>query len=270
MRPFFLWIHFFGPYPVRKPDEELAERMRGARFRYDLRVEGVDRQIGRILDALERHGFFGRGVVILHGDHGESLGEHGYLGHGANLYDPSLRVPLIVTAPGLLPRGARARSLARNVDIAPTVLDLAGIAPPDDVDGRSLVAMMNTRDDAAVEDTYCETLLSASVFHAPLVSLPGGESVRAGVVHRCLRSAAWKYVDTQSHPLIDFDQPQPVPARLEAAVRSEQLYDLTADPGENKNLVAARPEVRRRMRERMLALIGEEVQRREAGGRRGD
>lgn len=111
------------------------------RERYRLEVESADRAVGRLLDALRRRGLFENALVVVTGDHGEALGEHGCVGHVVNLHEEMLRVPLVMRLPG----GERppwfvqrAHQLVRHVDLAPTILDLAGIEAWDGMQGRSL------------------------------------------------------------------------------------------------------------------------------------
>jgi len=118
------------------------------RRRYDLEVAAVDRAIGALMRDLEQRGLADDTLVILTSDHGESLGERGQIGHVNTLYDEVLRVPLVIRA-----TSARAsRSLAKNadhlvthIDLAPTILELADLAPWDGMRGASLVSRTETR-----------------------------------------------------------------------------------------------------------------------------
>ena len=135
-QPFFLWVHYVdphGPYLLRRehraplglpPTGDLSRL-----DRYDTEVAFVDAAVGRLLDHLERRGLAPDTLVVFTADHGESLGEHDYWGHGRNLYEPSLRIPLAIVWPGRV----RARVLdapALLLDVAPTILGLVGEAAP--------------------------------------------------------------------------------------------------------------------------------------------
>jgi len=109
---------------------------------YDSTVAYADAQVGRLLDRLHQLGLDDDTVVILTSDHGEALGEGGLAGH-ASLQECELLVPLIVAAPGRDPRPAPVERQVRLVDILPTVLDLLGLDPPPDLDGRSLVGLLD-------------------------------------------------------------------------------------------------------------------------------
>src|SRR5439155_16112134 len=131
-RPWFAWVHLYDPHAPYQAPPEYAR----GRSPYDAEVAYTDATIGRGLDALKAAGQLDRAIIIVVGDHGEALGEHGEATHGLFAYDATLRVPMIVSAPGI---GARVvRTPVSNVDLVPTVLELLGIAVPSGLDGRSL------------------------------------------------------------------------------------------------------------------------------------
>lgn len=120
--PFFCWVHLFDPHFPYYPHEETF----GARFLaspYDGEVAFMDRQVGRLAEFLAEQGLDRRTLVIVAGDHGESLGEHGEQTHGYLLYNGALRVPLIAHLPGRVPAGQRVREAVSLADVFPTVLD---------------------------------------------------------------------------------------------------------------------------------------------------
>ncbi|MEO8217881.1 MAG: sulfatase, partial [Acidobacteriota bacterium] len=101
VRPFFVWIHLYdahAPYAAPEPF-----RSRYSDTPYDGEVAWVDSQVGRVFADLQKRGWTNRTIVVVVGDHGESLGEHGELTHGLLLYQPTLRVPMIWSAPALAP-----------------------------------------------------------------------------------------------------------------------------------------------------------------------
>jgi choline-sulfatase len=153
--PWFLWVHYYDPHaPYEPPAADLAERYR--RSPYDGEIAFVDRQLGRLLSALDTRNEAARTIVLVTGDHGESLGEHGEGTHGIFLYDATLRVPWIMAGPKIEP-GRVSRTIARSVDVLPTLLDYAGLPQRTDVDGRSLRRAANGEEmsDAAA---YAESL----------------------------------------------------------------------------------------------------------------
>jgi arylsulfatase A-like enzyme len=157
----------------------------------------MDAQLGRLLDVLKRRGT--THYVVVAGDHGEGLGEHGEAGHGVFVYQATQRVPLIVTGPGIAP-GTTVTSNVGLVDVAPTILDLVKLAALDDADGRSLVPLIRGARPAP-PDYEMETLYPSLAYGwAPL---------------RALSAGAYKYI---------------------AAPRPE-LYELPTDPRETRDLL---------------------------------
>jgi len=129
-KPFFLWVHL---YDVHAPQALPLDVRREYGDRYEGGIAYVDGQIGRLLDALDRRHRLSTTVIVVAGDHGESLGEHGEKEHGIFLYQSTLRVPLILCGPGVA--AARIPAATSLVDVFPTVLRLLGIgsAPRDGV-----------------------------------------------------------------------------------------------------------------------------------------
>ncbi|MCK6523462.1 sulfatase-like hydrolase/transferase [Myxococcota bacterium] len=177
---------------------------------YDAEIERADALTGQLLDQLDALGVLDDTIIVLTADHGESLTEHDYLfEHGDNLYDPSLRVPLIIRAPGKLPAGARVPCQVSNLDVTPTVRALLGW-PTADLDGRDLTP-----------------LVGGGCVGAPVVSsAPGGRFI---------------------NPPIDFsyrtEQEKLIVHGLkegETGTPKVELYDLVADPGELNDLSAER------------------------------
>jgi len=106
---------------------------------YEAGVQETDAAIADALEDLRQTGFLDGAIVVVTSDHGEGFGEHGTRTHGWNLYPEVIEVPLIIQAPGRLPPGVRIEAQVRSVDVAPTVLALAGVEPPASFEGRSLV-----------------------------------------------------------------------------------------------------------------------------------
>ncbi|HSL83001.1 MAG TPA: sulfatase-like hydrolase/transferase, partial [Thermoanaerobaculia bacterium] len=200
-RPFFLWIHYFDPHDPYEPPEPFAGRFRDRP--YDGEIAYVDRELGRLLAVLEAEGVAADTVVVVAGDHGESLGEHGERYHSRSLYEGAVRVPLILAVPGLA-EAARGSAVggfvATLADLHPTLLDLLGLPPAENappVDGRSLLRESVPPDRIVYLETLNPYLDNG---WAPLFAA---------------RSHGEKYVEA----------PRP------------ELYDLIADPGEVRNLL---------------------------------
>jgi arylsulfatase A-like enzyme len=199
---FFVWVPLYDPHgPQSLPDDYRA------RYGGDLYAGAIafmDAQIARLLNRLD----LDRTAVIIVGDHGESLGDHGELEHGIFLYEAALHVPLIVRAPQLEPR--RVSSLASLVDIVPTVLGLMELpAPP--TDGVSFLPAVTGRGAIPERSLYAESMYARRFGWSP---------------PRMLRDGRFK--------LIDLPRPE--------------LYDLDADPFESHDLSTERPSLVRGMR----------------------
>ena len=195
--PFFLWVHFFEPHaPYGDPRDR-----RPASVRYDDEVAEADTQAGRVLGALGAAR--DSTLIVLAADHGEAFGEHGEIGHSLFLYDTTLRVPLIVSGPGLR-RGQTFAVSMSLADVAPTVMQILGVRGLD-TDGVGLQRMLDPDVDVSPRerDLYAETF-------APLLDF-GWSPLKS------VRSAGLKFIDA----------PKP------------ELYDLEKDPRETKSLYAA-------------------------------
>ena len=134
--PLFLWAHYSEPHAPYKMHDEFRRRLglpRGsdvtAADRYDTEIAFVDRSIGLLLDTVEQKLPADNTIVVFASDHGESLGEHGYWGHGRNLFEPNLRIPMSLTWKGRVAPAVIAEP-AVNLDLAPTLMRLAGLPAP--------------------------------------------------------------------------------------------------------------------------------------------
>ena len=151
--PFFAWVHFYDPHaPYTPPAEFLAKAGGNA---YDGEVAYADVQAARVLQALRQRGLDQRSVVAIAGDHGEGLGEHGEQTHGMLAYDSTLRVPLLLAAPGTSP--ASVRDPVSLVDLAATLLRAAGVLPPDEMSRRDLLSRPTRDGDVYAESEYPRT-----------------------------------------------------------------------------------------------------------------
>ena len=174
----------------------------------------ADAQVGRVLAALDERGLRGRTLVVVTADHGEGLGDHGEDEHMFFVYDSTLKVPLVLSWPGRLPAGARVSGQFRAIDLMPTVLDLVGVRGPA-VTGVSRAAVLQPGGRIRDSESYAESLYAQLHFgYAPL---------------RALRGDGWKLIDA----------PKP------------ELYRVSEDPGETKNLLDTRAPVASAMRTRL-------------------
>lgn len=197
---FFAWVHYYDAHFPYAPPEVPGVRLDGTG--YDREISYVDHCFGQLMAHLRERELLDRTLVVVAGDHGESLGSHGEKTHGLFLYEPSLHVPLFVRAPGVVPAGKTFGSPVSLVDVVPSVLRLLGLQPLEGGDGRSL---FQGPGHLAAEDrlrlVYAETWM-------PRVELGWSDL-------SMLRGDRFKFI---------------------RAPRAE-LYDLASDPSETKNLV---------------------------------
>jgi choline-sulfatase len=151
---FFAWFHFMDPHDEYREHPDVPaygrpERDRGGsqerrgraptlRDRYDAEVTWTDRWVGRLVEFIQRQPWASRTAIIVSADHGEAFGEHGHYRHGFELWQELVRVPLFFVLPGVAPR--RIATNRGHLDLAPTILELLGVAPAADLPGQSLVA----------------------------------------------------------------------------------------------------------------------------------
>lgn len=214
-RPFFAWVHFFDPHAPYAPPPAFLQM---AADPYDGEIAFMDTQVARLVEWLDAHGCRAQTLIVAAADHGEALGEHKETVHGLFLYDVTLRVPLIFSMPGRLPAGKVVPSVARLVDVAPTILDLLGSPPLAQAQGQSLCAVLETGNPAELP-AYGET-------EYPLISF-GWARLRSYTTER------WKYI---------------------AAPRPE-LYDRSADPGEEQNVIAEHTDVASRLKNELEGMV---------------
>ena len=213
---------------------------------YDASLAGVDERIGRIIDALTKEGLMENTWVFFLSDHGEELGDHNsYYYHGASIYDSVLRIPLIVRGPGA-PRGKSTKALVQNLEIAPTILELAGISPPDAMEGISIDELLLDGGDGRGRDfvfaEWQDLIYSVSDGRMKYIFNPRGA---------CPIKPPWSLVGPEG-PLDPSD-----PRTQGFSIDCEELYDLAVDRGEWKNLVDLRPEAASAMRGKIEAWINE-------------
>jgi arylsulfatase A-like enzyme/Tfp pilus assembly protein PilF len=203
--PWFAWIHLYDPHEPYRAPEPYASRFAP----YDAEVAYTDAMLGKLLADLATARQLDHTLVLVAGDHGESLGERGERSHGVFAYEATLHIPWIVWAGPRLHARAWDR-VARLIDLAPTVLDLVGRTAPSEFEGRSLV-------DALAAG---ETAAPPAYFEAMDANLTRNWAPLTGIVR-----------DHQK--LIDL----PIP----------ELYDLRADPKETSNLFGREGERARTM-----------------------
>ena len=221
-KKFFLWMHLYDPHLPYNPPEPYRTEYAGRL--YDGGIAFADEQVGRLVRFLKEKGIYQNSIIVLAGDHGEGLGEHGEKTHGFFIYNSTMHVPLIIRVPDAA-HGKTVSDLASLVDLMPTVLDAVGVEIPAQVQGKSLLASLRAAEPetaAARERTvYGETFLPR--IHFNWSELRGAEN------------AKYHFIDA----------PKP------------ELYDVTSDPSEKHNLLGEKKAVGEEMRAKLLALIRE-------------
>jgi arylsulfatase A-like enzyme len=211
-RRFALWVHYFDPHsqyvahegapdfvdPSKPPGWKLTAA-------YDGEIWFTDQQIGRLLDYARAQPWWKDTVVVMTSDHGEALGEHGInFQHGWEIYEPLMRIPLVIYAPGLPPHHVPVKRSV--IDVVPTILDLMRVPrpAPGELSGQSLMADLVAKPGASFEerDVYLD--------------MPDGPytHLRRGIIHG----------------------PTPGMKLIHLGGRLYQLYDLASDPAEHDDL----------------------------------
>jgi arylsulfatase A-like enzyme len=199
---FFVWIHFLDPHKRYLEHPGFSNFGHDPRALYDGEIAFTDFHVGRVLSALAASPAANRTAVVFTGDHGEAFGEHGFSYHGRNIWDEVVRIPLFIYVPGIEPRAIARR--VSSVDIEPTLLELAGLAPDSEARGESLAP----------------ELFGGELAPRPiLIDQPKNPNYPP---KRGFIDGSYKL-----HHFIDTD--------------TYRLYDLDRDPGETADLVDADP-----------------------------
>jgi N-acetylglucosamine-6-sulfatase len=168
-------------------------------------LASVDDGVGQLFAALEKTGQLDSTILIYASDNGYLMGEHGQIDTKRWAYEPSIRVPLVMRYPPLIPAGSVREQIVANIDIAPTMLELAGVKPLEPMHGQSLVEILRGATAPGRPALFLEYFVEKVAAKVP--------------AWQCVRSERWKYI----HYL---DRPESF----------DELYDLKADPNEWHNL----------------------------------
>ena len=251
MKSFFLYVDTFTPHEPWDPPQHYTDmydpgyegekifwprydridyltepELKHARALYAGSVSLVDTWFGHFIERVKHLDLWDDTMIVFNADHGFYIGEHGYIGkhtvlepkQGWPLYREVSRVPLLVHVPGIAAR--RSDALVQAIDVTPTVLDVAGAKVPGGLHGSSLLSLLHGD---------CDTHRDA-VVSSPL--LPQTEDV---LVYSTINDGEWTLMD-------------PGNRGIEAA----ELYKLSADPGEEQNVIADHPDVAKRLHDRYL------------------
>jgi arylsulfatase A-like enzyme len=213
-QPWFCWIHLYDPHLPYSPPPPFDKKYAGAP--YDGEIAYMDQALGEFFKRMNKGGLLDRSVVVICGDHGEGLGEHGEEAHGIFLYEATTHVPLLLRLPGQA-QGKKVSQSVSLVDVAPTLADLCGVAVKG-ADGLSLAPLLKG-EKWSRPPLYLEALTG-------------------------LYSFGWA-------PLYALVDP---PHKYVLAPRPE-LYDLEKDPGEKRNALASRPELAKKLDQALKKIL---------------
>ncbi len=203
-RPFFCWVHLFDPHkPYQARSAEFGDRFE--KLPYDGEIAYVDQQVARLIAYLDANHLRENTLIVVVGDHGEGLGDHEERGHGSTLYNSALRVPWIWSGRGISAPGSRVAQPVSLVDLAPTLLESLEVRVPANISGRSLRSALVGQ---PIESRPCFAATDDPLLEhgcAPLRGIIAGK---------------WKYVRSPE----------------------VELYHLSNDPQELKNLATTHQE----------------------------
>jgi arylsulfatase A-like enzyme/Flp pilus assembly protein TadD len=201
-KKFFLWAHYYDPHAPYDPPEPYRHTY--SKDPYSGEIAYTDEQVGRLFDWIDQAGLSSRTLIVVIGDHGESLGEHGEMTHGVFLYDSTLHVPLIMAGSDV-PAHQVVHDQVRSIDIMPTALEFLHLSPGAEAQGVSLWPLIRGGRQVRSNYAYLETLYPRTFM--------GWSELRA------MRTDSWKMI-VAPHP---------------------ELYNLEKDPHETDNLITRHP-----------------------------
>ncbi len=217
---FFVWVHYYDPHAPYDPPAPYKRAY--AKDLYSGEIAYTDEQVGRLLDWIEQQGLSSRTLIVVMGDHGESLGEHGEMTHGVFLYESTLHVPFIIAGPEV-PAGKVIDDQVRSIDLMPSLLDFLNLPVGSEAQGVSLWPLIQHGRRVRSNYAYCETLY-------PRTYMAWSEL-------RAMRTDTWKLIVA----------PKP------------ELYSLEHDPGEKQNLIARYPADADQLQKKIWEVVGEQA-----------
>jgi arylsulfatase A-like enzyme/Flp pilus assembly protein TadD len=228
-RPFFLWLHLYDPHSPYDPPEPYRSEYRS--HLYDGEIAYADHEVGNLILWLKRNHVYDSSLIVALSDHGESLGEHGEDEHGFFVYNSTVHVPLIVKPPAGsgFPAGRRSDPV-ETAAVAPTLLQLAGLKP---------------------SKTALEPIYSQFQSESLLATKAGNGTTTVATKDSAYSETFYPFSSFGWSPLHAFESKRfhfiqaPTP----------ELYDLEADPGETRNIVAEQPAAADVLREKLQVLL---------------
>jgi len=218
-KKFFSWIHFYDPHTPYDPPEPYKTRYSNRPWGlYDGEIAYVDFLIGKVLNNLRKKEILEKTIIIIVGDHGESLGEHRENRHGFFIYDATISVPLIIHFPSSKLEGKQVTAQVETIDIMPTLLQILGLPVPYEVQGKGLIPLIMGKNSREKHLAYSETYYPRYRY--------GWSELKS------LRSTQYKYIQA--------------PRR--------ELYDLTKDPDEQHNMYKQNLKIGKKFEQKLKSL----------------
>ena len=208
---------------------------------YDGQVKQLDDYMGQLTEKMKKWGILDNTVIIITSDHGEELFEHGFIGHAstslnAKLYDEIIHIPLIIWWPKKVKHRV-VDELVQQIDIMPTILDMLGLPPSEGLQGYSLLPSIQGKPANNLRPVFCETILGG------YQSTKEMEEIRL----RCVRTKEWKLIYTNT-PASDVSRGGLNEGKYE-------LYNLSSDPNEERNIFENHPDVVKELKKKLFPWI---------------
>jgi len=216
---FFSWIHLYDPHTPYNPPEHYRTRFSKWKWGlYDGEIAYVDDLIGKVVNRLKEKGILAKTLIVIVGDHGESLGQHKERTHGFFIYEATTSVPLIIHFPSSKLGGIKIKECVETIDIMPTLLEILGLSIPREVQGKSLLPLILKKNKRREHFAYSETYFPRYHFGwSELISL---------------RNSRYKFIQA----------PKP------------ELYDIINDPRELTNLYSQKIDLAEKFKKTLEAL----------------
>lgn len=262
---FFMFIHDNDTHEPFNPPEPFNS-VWGEEYvdKYDGEISHVDFYFGKILDKIDELGIRENTLIIYTSDHGTEFWEHGFLEKKVNLYNEILHVPLVLSCPGTLPAGRIVKGLVATVDIAPTILDILGISQPNEMQGKSLLPLIQGDPEAKPR---------REVFSHTEHNTRFGETLPPSFEHCSLYTGTYKFI--RAEILLPFKDDYfeikmegggnwitrfralakrlgMDPEKIDKGTVFRELYDLRTDPKEQRNILSEKPDVAAALEKRLI------------------
>jgi arylsulfatase A-like enzyme/cytochrome c-type biogenesis protein CcmH/NrfG len=211
-RPFFIWLHFYDAHDPYDPPEPFKSHY--ASEPYDGEIAYTDSIVGSFVEVLRKHGLYENSVIAIAADHGEAFGEHGEERHGMFLYDETIHVPLLLKLPAGRLAGKRVDARVALAEVAPTLLEAAGISAPATMQAHSLFPLINSATEAGKSEADDKAKTSERSVYS-----------ETNYAHRAFGWSELRSWRTGKY--------------LYVQAPKRELYDQSADPSTLKNLASA-------------------------------